>query len=91
MREFNREDWADKPFLIRLVGGLSDGKTFRWHSRPETWNEPLPPPPLVEFAHLPDLDAMLGTDSYLTPNMTYWRTGSVADDGAHLYEFKGTS
>lgn len=84
LREFNREDWTDKPFLIRLVGGQADGKSVLWHELPRIWQQVLPPP--VSLLLDPDPDAGFG------PCIAhYYETGSVADDGAHLYEFRGTS
>jgi hypothetical protein len=80
----NREEWADKPYLIEMQGGEVEGRRFRWHDLPLVWRQPLEPPP----APL----SMLYSTEPTTAGATHWtadyrRTGSVTDDGAHVYEF----
>lgn len=80
---FNDEEWADKPYTIELRGGPRAGKRFRWHSLPMMWREPLPPKP--DLLLLSAVQPMTTAEQF--PIADYRETGSVLDDGAHIYEF----
>lgn len=82
LQDLNREEWADKPFLIELRGGRVDGQRFRWHDLPRFWKQPEPA--------AVDLTTDLAPSSYPeTMRIALYReTGSVMDDGAHVYEFE---
>lgn len=83
---FNDEEWADKPYLIELRGGPRNGKRFWWPTLPMMWREPLPQEvSLTDF--LSPSSVQLQTASSLTQIADYRETGSVLDDGAHIYEF----
>lgn len=81
LRDLNREEWPDKPFLIELRGGRNDGKRFRWHDLPRVWNQPEPR----------TIDLTTDMSPSVCPETIrialYQETGSVTDDGAHIYEF----
>ncbi|SET48951.1 hypothetical protein [Nonomuraea wenchangensis] len=80
LSKFNREDWADKPFLIELRGpNGDDGTRFRWHELPPMWRQPEARP-LTTFEYADPWDSHM-------PVADYRPTGSVTDDGAHIYEF----
>jgi hypothetical protein len=79
LARLNDEEWADKPYLIELRGGRADGQRFRWHELPYIWQVPDPEPiTLTSIA----LDLTVPTLRVLD----YRPTGSVLDDGAHVYE-----
>lgn len=82
LRDLNREEWADKPFLIELRGGRADGQRFRWHELPPAWKQPEPA--TVNLA----MDLYAPPQPMIMPVALYRRTGSVSDDGAHIYEFE---
>lgn len=83
---FNDEEWADKPFTIELRGGPRSGQRFRWRDLPMVWREPLPQEvSLTEF--LSPSSPQLQTTASQVPIADYRETGSVMDDGAHIYEF----
>lgn len=79
----NDDEWADKPYLIELRGDPRNGKLFNWHSLPMVWREPIPPKldALSFSAELPV------TAAETIKIADYRETGSVMDDGAHVYEF----
>lgn len=80
LEEFNREEWADKPYLIELRGGLHDGKRYHWHTLPLTWRQPEPAPITLAEVDLP-ITAMG------MPIADYRMTEHVTDDGARIYEY----
>lgn len=84
LSKFNREDWAGQPFLIELRGGgAQDGKRFRWHELPYRWRQPEQLPNGLEYMSASYPEAT-------SPDMRiadYRPTGSVTDDGAHIYQF----
>ncbi len=85
LSKFNREDWADKPYLIELRGGgAEDGKRFRWHELPYMWRQPEQLPASLEFA----ADALSPESGALSGMRiaNYRPTGSVTDEGAHVYQ-----
>ncbi|WP_433233765.1 hypothetical protein [Actinomadura nitritigenes] len=80
LRDLNREEWAGKSFLIELRGGGGDGERFHRRTLPLAWMRPEPA--VLALDRDPDpLRPM--------PVAVYRRTGRVADDGAHIYEFEG--
>jgi hypothetical protein len=90
LSRINRDEWADKPFTLCLVGGTADGRTFRWHERPELFFVPMPEPPLSHYL-FPEI-GIEGADAFAprpSANLRYRRTGSVTDDGTHVYEYAG--
>lgn len=82
LRDLNREEWADKPFLIELRGGRADGKRFRWRELPLAWKQPEPA--AVDLT----MDLHAAPQPMVMPVSLYRQTGSVTDDGAHIYEFE---
>jgi hypothetical protein len=90
LEEINREEWADKPFLIELRGGQSDGKRFRWHDLPHVWRQPEDHgKSLLEMARDCDDPRFDPTrpDWTYAPVADYRMTEHVTDDGACIYEF----
>jgi hypothetical protein len=85
LADFNREEWADKPFTIVLRGGFYDGRRFNWHELPPMWRQPEPAPPLTFTAATFPLTTMASQ----IPIADYARTDSVTDDGAHVYAYWG--
>lgn len=83
---FNDEDWADQPYLIELRGGPRSGKRFRWRDLPMMWREPIPQDfNAADFLSLSAVQPQ--TVASQIPIADYRETGSVMDDGAHIYEF----
>jgi hypothetical protein len=82
---FNDEEWADKPYLIELRGGPRSGKRFSWHTLPMAWHEPIP----LDFnaIFLSQSVALSQTSTSQMQIADYRETGSVTDDGVHVYEF----
>lgn len=81
LRDLNREEWADKPFLIELRGGRVDGQRFHSRELPRFWKKPEPA--------VVDLTTDLSPSVYPELLIALYRaTGSVTDDGAHVYEFE---
>jgi hypothetical protein len=82
LHDLNREEWADKPYLIELRGGRVDGQRFHWHQLLSVWRQPEPAP--VDLT----LDPSVPLYPMAIPVAQYRETGSVTDDGAHIYEFE---
>ena len=83
LRNPNPEEWADKPYLIELRGGRMDGDRFRRKELAVTWGAPE----LLEPSLVTDADGIFRPE--LVPLSMYRRTGTVTDDGAHIYQFEG--
>ncbi|WP_131888785.1 hypothetical protein [Actinomadura rubrisoli] len=83
LSDLNREEWADKPYLIELRGGRMDGNRFRRNKLAITWCVPE----IVEPSLVTDADGIFRPE--LVPLSIYRRTGIVTDDGVHIYQFEG--
>ncbi|MEV4672715.1 hypothetical protein AB0K34_13755 [Actinomadura sp. NPDC049382] len=82
LHELNREEWADKPYLLELRGGSVDGQRFCSRDLPRFWK--VPEPAIVDLTT--DLTPSTYPESLRIA--LYRETGSVTDDGAHIYEFE---
>ncbi|HZB28945.1 MAG TPA: hypothetical protein VE465_02145 [Streptosporangiaceae bacterium] len=83
LRDLNRDEWADKPYLIELRGGLNDGKRFRWPQLPYVWRQPEPAPISWLMADIEGPSFRL-----LPPTADYRWTDHVTDDGYRIYQFR---
>ncbi len=81
LAEFNRQDWADVPYVIQLRGGPADGQYFDVRTLPRAWQVPVLAPLSFELAR-PDL---FPAESQA---LTYWPIGEVTDDGHHIYALR---
>jgi len=75
---FSREEWAEVPYTIRLVGGLFDGREIGTLVLPGFFRVPVEP-------SVPEL---LGIAPFHPGCVEYVQTGHVADDGARLYQMR---
>jgi hypothetical protein len=86
LEEINRDEWAGRPYLIELQGGPGAGRRFRWPDLPAMWRQPVQPPPApISMLYLTAPVTTAESSSWIAD---YRRTGSVTDDGAHVYEFE---
>lgn len=85
------EQWIDDeawarclPYVIELRGGARDGDRFTLRYLQLRWLAPVPPTLAELIAVSPDVTRPmpLRVEVYLL-------TGSVLDDGAHVYQFDG--
>lgn len=90
LRELNREEWADVPVRIRLVGGPGDGREITWDSWPQIWRFPLPVS-VVDLLASADRGDLYPTGANFADRLVeYCWTDSVADDGARLYRVRNS-
>jgi hypothetical protein len=83
LTDINREEWANQPYLLELHGGPGDGRRFTWPTLPFRWRE-LVHRPIGLADYKPDAHVVVPIGP---PTAEYRQTGSVTDDGAHIYAF----
>ena len=87
LRDLNREEWAEVPVKLRLVGGPADGTEVTWDSLPRIWRYPVP----VSTLELLGLADRSDEGPRIMNNViNYEQTDHVADDGAHLYRVRNS-
>lgn len=78
LEAFNRREWDEVPYTIRLVGGACDGKVITWGCLPEIFRVPVEP----------SVTELLGITPFHPGCVEYVQTGRVAEDGARLYQMR---